>query len=134
MTPAAACATCSACRAWERLHDAAWRLRTFNFSFNFPVYLSKETPAMTARTSSHRLQVATELFQFINDKVLPGTGVASAAFWQGFDAIVADLAPKNMALLAERDRLQSELDRWHTAHPGPLADLPAYRRSEERRG
>jgi malate synthase len=53
--------------------------------------------------------------------VLPGTGVDSATFWKGFDAIVADLAPKNIALLAERDRLQTALDAWHKAHPGPVA-------------
>jgi hypothetical protein len=68
----------------------------------------------------HRLQVATELHQFIDTQVLPGTGVDSAAFWKGFDAIVADLAPANIALLAERDRLQTELDDWHKAHPGPI--------------
>ena len=81
----------------------------------------------TERTTSHRLQVATELYSFINDKVLPGTGVASDKFWSGFDAIVADLSPKNIALLAERDRLQTELDAWHKANPGPIADMPAYR-------
>ena len=80
----------------------------------------------TARTPVHRLQVATALYQFIEDKVLPGTGVKSAAFWKGFDALVADLAPKNIALLAERDRLQSEMDRWHKAHPGPITDMKAY--------
>jgi malate synthase len=80
----------------------------------------------TARTASHRLQVATSLYQFIEEQVLPGIGVKSAAFWKGFDALVADLAPKNIALLAERDRLQSEMDRWHKAHPGPITDMPAY--------
>lgn len=55
---------------------------------------------MTARTQVHGLQVANELHSFINQQVLPGTGVDPAAFWQGFDAIVADLAPKNAALLA----------------------------------
>jgi malate synthase len=82
---------------------------------------------MTARTSVHGLHVATELHRFIEEKVLPGTGVDSAAFWKGFDAIVSDLAPKNLALLAERDRLQTELDTWHQAHPGPIRDLAAYR-------
>ena len=82
---------------------------------------------MTARTSVHSLQVATPLYRFIEDRVLPGTGVASAAFWAGFDGIVRDLAPKNIALLAERDRLQAEMDAWHRAHPGPIADMPAYR-------
>lgn len=82
---------------------------------------------MTARTQIHGLQVATELYRFIEDRVLPGTGVDAAAFWAGFDKIVAELAPKNIALLAERDRLQTELDAWHRAHPGPIADMPAYR-------
>ncbi|WP_291478477.1 malate synthase G [Acidovorax sp.] len=83
---------------------------------------------MTARTSVHGLQVATSLFRFVEDKVLPGTGVQSSAFWKGFDAIVADLGPRNIALLAERDRLQTELDTWHKAHPGPITDMAAYRK------
>jgi len=89
---------------------------------------------MTARTTMHSLQVATELYQFIEGQVLPGTGVESAKFWAGFDAIVRDLAPKNVALLAERERLQTELDAWHRAHPGPIADMPAYRAFLERIG
>jgi len=79
------------------------------------------------RTTVHSLQVATVLHQFVENEVLPGTGIAPAAFWAGFDAIVRDLAPRNAALLAERDRLQSEMDAWHRAHPGPIADMPAYR-------
>ncbi|MBC7601950.1 MAG: malate synthase G [Ramlibacter sp.] len=83
---------------------------------------------MTERTTVHGLQVATELFRFIEDEVLPDTGVHSATFWAGFDAIVSELAPKNIALLAERDRLQTELDTWHQANPGPIRDMAAYRR------
>jgi malate synthase len=89
---------------------------------------------MTERTTLHGLQVANELHRFIEDKVLPATGVASDVFWKGFDAIVTDLAPKNIALLAERDRLQSEMDVWHKAHPGPIADMPAYRAFLEKIG
>jgi malate synthase len=85
------------------------------------------TSRTVARTTSHSLQVASDLYQFVNSEVLPGTGVESAKFWAGFDALVKDLAPKNAALLAERDRLQLELDAWHKAHPGPIADMPAYR-------
>ena len=82
---------------------------------------------MSARLSMHGLQVAAELHRFIEDKVLPGTGVSNAAFWKGFDAIVREFAPKNLALLAERNRLQSELDTWHKANPGPIRDMAAYR-------
>ena len=89
---------------------------------------------MNARTTIHGLQVATELFRFVEDEVLPGTGVDAATFWAGFDQIVADLAPKNAALLAERDRIQAEMDAWHRAHPGPIADMPAYRAFLEKIG
>ena len=82
---------------------------------------------MTQRIATHGLQVATELHQFIEQQVLPGTGIDSTAFWSGFSAIVHDLEPKNAALLAERDRLQLELDGWHKANPGPIRDMPKYR-------
>ena len=89
---------------------------------------------MTARTQVHGLQVATELFRFVEDKVLPGTGIDSAKFWAGFDAIVNELAPKNAALLAERDRIQTEMDQWHAAHPGPISDMAAYKAHLEKIG
>ncbi len=83
---------------------------------------------MTARTACHGLQVDTILYRFIEERVLPGTGIDSDSWWGGFAKIVHDLSPKNALLLAERDRLQSELDAWHIAHPGPVKDIPAYRK------
>ena len=82
---------------------------------------------MTSRTTLYGLQVATVLQQFVDEQVLPGTGIAPAAFWKGFSEIVHTLAPKNAALLAERDRLQAQLDDWHRAHPGPIRKKAAYR-------
>jgi malate synthase len=82
---------------------------------------------MSTRTSLHGLKVDSALKRFVDEQVLPGTGVDAAAFWQGFGSLVAELAPKNAALLAERDRLQAELDGWHRANPGPIRDMQAYR-------
>jgi malate synthase len=82
---------------------------------------------MTDRSTVHGLHVATPLLRFIDERVLPGTGIAPDSFWQGFGALVRDLAPKNAALLAERDRLQSQLDAWHAANPGPIRKTAAYR-------
>jgi malate synthase len=82
---------------------------------------------MTARTSAGRLQVATVLHRFIEAQVLPASGLDAGAFWRGFDALAHELAPKNAALLAERDRLQTEIDGWHRAHPGPIVDKAGYR-------
>ncbi|GLO14660.1 malate synthase G [Pseudomonas putida] len=75
---------------------------------------------------NHQLQIAPTLQRFIEDEVLPGTGIEAATFWQGFSTLVHDLAPQNRALLAERERLQAELDSWHRQHPGPINDMAAY--------
>ncbi len=82
---------------------------------------------MTDRITVGRLQVAAVLHRFIEQQVLPASGLEPAAFWRGFDALAHELAAKNAALLAERERLQSELDAWHRAHPGPITDKQAYR-------
>ncbi|WP_248324607.1 MULTISPECIES: malate synthase G [unclassified Caballeronia] len=89
---------------------------------------------MNDMIQQHGLKVASSLAKFVEEEAIPGTGVDAAAFWQGFDALVHDLAPKNRALLAERDRMQSELDNWHRSHPGPVRDLRAYRKFLEEIG
>ncbi|WP_104203005.1 malate synthase G [Billgrantia saliphila] len=89
---------------------------------------------MSERVTRHRLQVAAELDSFINEQALPGTGIEADAFWAGVDAIFHDLASKNRELLAERDRLQTQLDTWHRENPGPVRDMSAYRDFLERIG
>jgi malate synthase len=83
---------------------------------------------MSDRITHHGLQVAAPLARFIDDQVLPGTGIDPAVWWKGFSDIVHRLAPRNAELLAERDRLQSELDAWHRANPGPIRKKAAYRK------
>ena len=82
---------------------------------------------MTERKQCYRLKVAEPLYRFIEDEALPGTGIKSDDFWRGFDAIVHDLTPKNVELLAVRDRLQEELDIWHRLNPGPVTDMEGYK-------
>ncbi|HVE50187.1 MAG TPA: malate synthase G [Casimicrobiaceae bacterium] len=89
---------------------------------------------MSERDVRSGLGVARVLAGFVDEEALPGTGVDPEAFWQGFARIVADFTPRNRALLAERDRLQGELDRWHREHPGPISDPPAYRAFLQRIG
>ena len=82
--------------------------------------------ADTQRTEVNGLQVATILYDFINDQVLPGTGVDADTYWKGFADVVAELGPKNRALLAERDDLQAKIDEYHRANPGK-PDFDAYK-------
>ena len=64
------------------------------------------------------LIVDPQLAAFVEGEALPGTGVSVEAFWSGFAKIVADLAPRNRALLDKRDALQEKLDFWHREHQG----------------
>ncbi|WP_216906707.1 malate synthase G [Nocardia noduli] len=82
---------------------------------------------MTERIQVGGLQVASVLHEFIENEALPGTGVDSAAFWAGAEQVINDLAPRNRALLAERDEIQGKLDAWHAEHPGANYDKAAYK-------
>ncbi len=59
------------------------------------------------------LQVAQELYDFINSKVIPDSQVTSEEFWDGFGELITDLAPKNKALLQKREELQRKIHTWH---------------------
>ncbi|MEH7013304.1 malate synthase G [Neobacillus niacini] len=59
------------------------------------------------------LQVASELFDFINSEAIPGSQVDQEQFWAGFQRIINDLTPRNKELLAKRDELQTKINTWH---------------------
>ncbi|WP_280232991.1 malate synthase G [Nocardia cyriacigeorgica] len=82
---------------------------------------------MTERIQVGGLQVASVLHEFVENEALPGTGVDSAAFWAGAEQVINDLAPRNRALLAERDEIQGKLDAWHGENPGANYDKAAYK-------
>jgi malate synthase len=76
---------------------------------------------------SEGLSVAPALAKFIAEEAAPGSGVAPQAFWSGLAALIRDLAPRNLELLAFRDRLQSEIDAWHRNRAGKPHDPATYR-------
>ena len=82
---------------------------------------------MTDRIEAGALQVDKELYDFINDEALPGTGIAPEAFWSGFDKLIHDLSLRNRELLATRDELQARIDAWYQESGGQASDLPAYK-------
>ena len=72
------------------------------------------------------LRVAPVLKHFVDAEALPGTGIDAAAFWAGFERLVALFAPRNAALLATRDRMQAAIDGWHVARRGQALDAAEY--------
>jgi malate synthase len=75
----------------------------------------------------HGLKVARPLYDFVVQEAAPGTGVDTEAWWAGFARLLNDFAPRNRELLAERDRLQAEIDAWLEARRarGEPAPSPA---------
>ena len=82
---------------------------------------------MTDRVTVGNLRVAQTLYDFVNDEALPGTDIDPDTFWSGVDKVVADLTPKNQDLLARRDDLQAQIDKWHRHHVIEPLDPDAYK-------
>jgi len=78
-----------------------------------------------AYTNKNELRIDEQLYRFLVDEALPGTGVDPDEFFLQFSQIVHDLAPKNQALLAKRDAFQVKLDQWYRDNGAP-SDLAAY--------
>ncbi|GAB3611681.1 malate synthase G [Humibacter ginsengisoli] len=87
----------------------------------------------TDRVHTSGLQVARSLYDFMNSEVLPHTDIDPHDFWNGVADIASDLMPINRALLNERNRLQADLDAWHSAHRTGW-DQSEYRQHLERIG
>ncbi len=82
---------------------------------------------MSEMIQAGNIQVAAELYNFINDEAIPGTGVDQEGFWASVDKLVNELGPRNRELLDKREDLQAKLDAWHKDHRDTEFDPAAYR-------
>jgi len=73
-----------------------------------------------------QLSIASELLDFVNNELLPGTGIAKENFWIGLDKCAHELAPKNRKLLEFRDNLQKKIDVWHRDKKAEKIDIKEY--------
>ena len=73
-----------------------------------------------------QLSIASELLDFVNNELLPGTGVTKENFWSGLDKCAHELAPKNRKLLEFRENLQKKIDTWHRDRKGKKIDIKEY--------
>ena len=67
-------------------------------------------------------QIHQAFYNFINEEVLPllvnnsvyGASLNKETFWDDFENVVAQFTPRNQALLQTRQRLQRQINEWHT--------------------
>ena len=81
---------------------------------------------MISRIDCNGLSVARELYDLVNDEIIPGSGVSPEDFWSGLAQLVGDFGPRNRALLEKRNLIRAQVNQWHDTHSGTI-DLPAYR-------
>ena len=81
---------------------------------------------MSEYVSQNGIQIAQQLFDFVNERALPGTGVDRAKFWAGFADLLGTFSPRNGELLAKRQKLQAQIDAWHVDHKGQPIDQAEY--------
>ncbi len=82
---------------------------------------------MVERVERRGMQVDAALATFIEDRALPGTGIAADGFWAGLSEAVHGMGAQNRALLERRAELQQQIDAWHRARKGQPVDPGAYR-------
>ncbi|QGH36168.1 malate synthase G [Gracilibacillus salitolerans] len=71
------------------------------------------------------LYVDEKLFEFINSRVLPGSGLTRDKFWEEFSELIHDFIPRNNKLLKERDTLHQRINKWYKENEGAL-NMDAY--------
>lgn len=81
------------------------------------------------RVQKGKLAIDKQLYDFIENEVLPRVDVASDSYWSGFEKIVKELMPRNKALLAKRTDLQEQINQWHLNNPAKdgQIDYPKYK-------
>ncbi len=66
----------------------------------------------------NNLIIKENFYNFVNQKILPGTDINEDKFWKGFSNIVVELDPINKNLLKKRSELQSKINIWHEENKG----------------
>ena len=81
------------------------------------------------RVQKGALAIDKQLYDFIENEVLPRVDVTSDSYWSGFEKIVKELMPRNKALLAKRTDLQEQINQWHLDNPAKdgQIDYPKYK-------
>lgn len=79
------------------------------------------------RLEKNDLQVDAQLASFIEEDVLPGTDITPDQFWEGLSQLVHEKGPRNRALLARREEIQTRIDEWHIARRDQPHDPNAYK-------
>ena len=78
------------------------------------------------RINKGNLKVDSRLLEFLNNEVLPETGINTDNFWSKFDEAIHQLAPINKKLIKTREETQKKIDEWHISKKGTQINKDEY--------
>ena len=84
--------------------------------------------------TTDNLSISVDLYKFVNDEVIPGTGIDKNKFWKGLSKVSHELLIKNKELLKIRKRLQIDIDRWHLENYDKNFEIKEYKSYLEKIG
>ena len=64
------------------------------------------------------IEIESALYNFINDVALSGIAKSKDDFWNSFERLIQEFAPRVEHLLRVRDDYQSQIDEWHITNRG----------------
>ena len=76
--------------------------------------------------NKNNLKIRLSLYEFINNEVIPGTGIDPENFWAEFAKSVYELAPINRDLIKNREEIQKKIDTWHKNNSGKKFNKDEY--------
>ena len=87
--------------------------------------------SQTVNDSQHdqesTLEISSEIKNVLEDEILPGLDISAEEFWISFEKIIDDFSPRNKALLAKREEIQTLIDEWHISKKGEVHNHDEYR-------
>ena len=68
---------------------------------------------MNRRINKHGYQIAESIYQLVEQKIIPDSGIGVDDFWRATANIFDEFMSRNNVLLAVRETLQTQIDQWH---------------------
>jgi len=88
---------------------------------------SSQTVNDSQQDQESTLEISSDIKEVLENEILPGLDISAEEFWISFEKIIDNFSPRNKALLAKRQEIQTLIDEWHISKRGAAHNHDEYR-------
>ena len=88
---------------------------------------SSQTVNDSQQDQESTLEISSDIKEVLENEILPGLDISAEEFWISFEKIIDNFSPRNKALLAKRQEIQTLIDEWHISKRGTAHNHDEYR-------